>query len=103
MVFFFKHKNLEKPVSKEELSFKPKNHKKWVSEEERNYFLKKYDKAGNKKLNEQEFMAAYKIWFTGLGSYRAMHIVDKNNDCYISENEINELVQYAVKRGYTFT
>ncbi|PHT32504.1 hypothetical protein CQW23_28841 [Capsicum baccatum] len=82
------------------LNSKPRTIEKPTSEEELKSIFKKYDKTGDGKLSRQELKMAACLWFSGFRSYRALRHADRNNDGYISENEINELVNYALKMGY---
>lgn len=84
------------------LNSKPRTIEKPISEEELKSIFKKYDKTGDGKLSRQELKMAC-LWFSGFRSYRALQYADRNNDGYISENEINELVNYAIKLGYKVT
>ncbi|KAL3351598.1 hypothetical protein AABB24_019931, partial [Solanum stoloniferum] len=81
-------KNLEKPLSEDKLKC----------------LLKKYDKSGDGKLNKQELKVAFKdlgLWFCGLRAYQAMHHADKNNDGLIVNDEMDVLVEFATKWGFT--
>ncbi|KAK4354703.1 hypothetical protein RND71_026897 [Anisodus tanguticus] len=82
----FETKNLEKPLSEEELKC----------------LLKRYDKTGDRKLNRQELKVAFKdlgLWFCCLRAYHA----DINKDGLIFDDEMDVLVEYAVKWGFTLT
>ncbi|KAF3633547.1 putative dihydroflavonol-4-reductase-like [Capsicum annuum] len=52
------------------------------------------------KLNRQELKVAFKdlgIWFCGLRAYQAMHHADKNKDGLIVNDEMDVLVEFAMK------
>ncbi|KAF3633545.1 hypothetical protein BC332_30982 [Capsicum chinense] len=84
----FETKNLEKPLSEEELKC----------------LMKKYDKTGDGKLDRQELKVAFKdlgIWFCGLRAYQAICHADKNKDGLIVNDEMDVLVEFAIKWGFT--
>ncbi|MCD9643626.1 hypothetical protein HAX54_031243 [Datura stramonium] len=109
------------------LSFETKNLEKPLSEEELKCLLKRYDTTGDGKLNRQELKVAFKdlglwfcglrayqamqhadknnddlgLWFCGLRAYQAMQHADKNNDGLIFDDEMDVLVEFALKWGFT--
>ncbi|PHT66478.1 hypothetical protein T459_30903 [Capsicum annuum] len=108
MVFLnTKPRTIEKPTSEELKSIFKKYDKTGdgisLTSEELKSIFKKYGKTGDGKLSRQELKMAACLWFTGFRSGRALQRADRNSDVYISENEINELVNYASKMGYQVT
>ncbi|OIS96167.1 hypothetical protein A4A49_00627 [Nicotiana attenuata] len=86
------------------MSFKTKSLEKPLSEEELKCLVKRYDKNGDGKLNRQELKVAFKdmgIWFCGLRAYQAMSHADINHDGLIFEDEMDALVEFATKWGFT--
>lgn len=86
------------------LTIETKSLEKSLSEEELKCLLKKYDKSGDGKLNMEELKVAFKdlgLWFCGLRAYQAMHHADKNNDGLIVDDEMDVLVEFALKWGFT--
>ncbi|KAJ0046153.1 hypothetical protein Pint_04814 [Pistacia integerrima] len=74
-----------------------------LDEDQLHGMFKRFDKDNNGILTRQELNEA----FSKLGSkfpawrtWRALRHADANGDGCISEKEINELVKYALKRGY---
>ncbi|PHT66477.1 hypothetical protein T459_30902 [Capsicum annuum] len=108
MVFLnTKPRTIEKPTSEELKSIFKKYDKTGdgisLTSEELKSIFKKYGKTGDGKLSRQELKRDACLWFTGFRSGRALQRADRNSDVYISENEINELVNYASKMGYQVT
>ncbi|CAN4095387.1 unnamed protein product [Withania somnifera] len=84
----FETKSLEKPLTEEELKC----------------LVKRYDKNGDGKLNKEELKVAFKdlgIWFCAFRAYQAMQHADKNHDGLIVDNELDVLVELAIKWGFT--
>ncbi|GMN35191.1 hypothetical protein TIFTF001_005138 [Ficus carica] len=66
--------------------------------------FRRYDADGDSRLSMEELKNA----FSSLGSFapgwraiRALCRVDKNSDGFVDEQELDNLVRYAAKRGYT--
>ncbi|MEX7539320.1 hypothetical protein SGI37_20100, partial [Providencia rettgeri] len=81
-------RNLEKPLSEEELKG----------------LLMRYDKNKDGKLDRQELKVDFKdlwLWFCGMRAYQAMQHADKNKDGLIVDDETAVLVEYAIKWGFT--
>ncbi|KAK9946518.1 hypothetical protein M0R45_011981 [Rubus argutus] len=74
----------------------------WTKEQVRDLF-KSLDKNGNGKLSKEELKAAFRTLGSRWSSYRArraLRHVDANGDGFISNEELNDLVNYALERGY---
>ena len=66
--------------------------------------FEKFDKNGDHKLSKEELKEAFKdmgAYFPGWKAWRGLQVADANRDGFITEDEMNELVNYAVKSGYT--
>ncbi|PHT65274.1 hypothetical protein T459_29699 [Capsicum annuum] len=64
--------------------------------------FKKYDKDGDGKISKQELKLAFKemgLNFPGLRAGRAIRHADINEDGYINEEEMGQLVTYASRWG----
>lgn len=75
-----------------------------LSEDQLKGLLKRYDTNGDGKLSKKELSAAFRqlgLRFSGWRAGRAIHHADANCDGYISEDELRELVKYAMKWGFT--
>ncbi|KAJ9166226.1 hypothetical protein P3X46_021007 [Hevea brasiliensis] len=65
--------------------------------------LKRYDTNKDGKLSKDELKAAFKSLGSRIPGWRAwwaIHHADANDDGYISEDEMEELVKYAMKLGF---
>ncbi|CAK9135305.1 unnamed protein product [Ilex paraguariensis] len=66
--------------------------------------LRRYDTNRDGKLSKEELKAAFRslgVGFSGWRAGRALRHADANEDGYINEKEMNELVEYATKWGFT--
>lgn len=73
------------------------------SKEQIGDLFKSLDKNGNGKLSKEELKAAFRKLGSRWSSYRArraLRHVDSNGDGFISNEELNDLVNYALERGY---
>ncbi|KAK0577525.1 hypothetical protein LWI29_034382 [Acer saccharum] len=63
----------------------------------------RYDTNRDGKLSRKELKEAFNCLgssIPGFRAHRALNRADENGDGYISEEEVEELVSYAVKLGY---
>ncbi|KAK6256601.1 hypothetical protein QUC31_000060 [Theobroma cacao] len=67
--------------------------------------FKSFDYNQDGRLSKQELRKA----FASLGSHlpgwragRGLHHADANRDGYVSDDELDDLVEYALECGYTF-
>ncbi|KAI9201764.1 hypothetical protein LWI28_028892 [Acer negundo] len=63
----------------------------------------RYDTNKDGKLSRKELKDAFNYLgasIPGWRAHRALHHADDNGDGYISEEEVDELINYAVKLGY---
>ena len=75
-----------------------------LSEEQLKGLLKRYDTNGDRKLSKKELKAAFRslgLHFSGWRAGQALRHADANGDGYVSEDEMKELVKYAMKWGFT--
>ncbi|KAM7514213.1 hypothetical protein LguiA_003796 [Lonicera macranthoides] len=75
-----------------------------LSEDQLKGLLKRYDTNGDGKLSKEELSVAFRqlgLRFSWWRAGRAIHHADANDDGYISEDELHELVKYAKKWGFT--
>lgn len=80
---------------------KPIDHK--YTEEQLKGMFWRFDKNQDGHLSKQELKAAFKnlgAIFPGFRADRGLRHADHNGDGYISEDEVDELVKYAIKQGY---
>ena len=69
----------------------------------RNIF-KKYDTNNDNKLSKEELKKAFDYLgsiIPGFRANRGLHHADANKDGYVNEGEMDELVKYAVRVGFT--
>nr|POF19293.1 putative calcium-binding protein cml10 [Quercus suber] len=69
----------------------------------RNIF-KKYDANNDNKLSKEELKKAFEYLGSIIPGFRAdrgLHHADANKDGYVNEGEMDELVKYAVRVGFT--
>ena len=69
----------------------------------RNIF-KKYDTNNDNKLSREELKKAFGYLgalIPGFRADRSLHHADANKDGYVNEREMDELVKYAVRVGFT--
>ena len=69
----------------------------------RNIF-KKYDTNNDNKLSREELKKAFDYLgalIPGFRADRGLHHADANKDGYVNEREMDELVKYAVRVGFT--
>ena len=69
----------------------------------RNIF-KKFDTNNDKKLSREELKKAFDYLGSIIPGFRAdrgLHHADANKDGYVNEEEMNELVKYAERVGFT--
>ncbi|KAL4649669.1 hypothetical protein ACB092_01G031300 [Castanea dentata] len=69
----------------------------------RNIF-KKYDANNDNKLSKEELKKAFEYLGSIIPGFRAdrgLHHADSNKDGYVNEGEMDELVKYAVRVGFT--
>ncbi|KAK7857419.1 calmodulin-like protein 5 [Quercus suber] len=69
----------------------------------RNIF-KKYDTNNDNKLSREELKKAFDYLGSLIPGFRAdrgLHHADANKDGYVNEREMDELVKYAVRVGFT--
>ncbi|KAI9201404.1 hypothetical protein LWI28_022989 [Acer negundo] len=65
--------------------------------------FKRYDTDHDGRLSRKELTSAFHSLgsiFPGWRAWRALHHADANKDGYVSENEFQQLVNYAVKSGF---
>ena len=75
----------------------------YTTEQLRGMFWR-YDTNRDGKLSRKELKEAFNCLgssIPGFRAHRALNRADENGDGYISEEEVEELVSYAVKLGYT--
>ncbi|OWM80731.1 probable calcium-binding protein CML28 [Punica granatum] len=68
-------------------------------------YFRKFDCNGDGKLNQRELAMAFRqlgAMAPGLRALLAILKADENGDGYISEDELDKLVDYAIERGYYF-
>ncbi|CAK9159269.1 unnamed protein product, partial [Ilex paraguariensis] len=73
-------------------------------EEQLKLVFKNFDKNRDRKLCREELKEAFKYLGAYIPEWRAwwsLHHADANDDGFIDEDEMNKLVKYAVKFGYT--
>ncbi|XAR61877.1 hypothetical protein NMG60_11016420 [Bertholletia excelsa] len=61
-------------------------------------FLQRYDRDGDGRISRQELKLAFKsqgLHFADRRAKKAIRHADANGDGYISDQELNELLQYA--------
>ncbi|KAK4342530.1 hypothetical protein RND71_038346 [Anisodus tanguticus] len=76
-----------------------------ISNEQLKGIFKKYDKNGDGKISKQELKLAFKemsLRFSGWRAGRAFRHSDINEDGYINEEEMSELVTYASRWGIIY-
>ncbi|KAL0017369.1 hypothetical protein SO802_004438 [Lithocarpus litseifolius] len=69
----------------------------------RNIF-KKYDANNDNKLSREELKKAFEFLGSitpGFRADRGLHHADANKDGYVNEEEMDELVKYAERVGFT--
>jgi Ca2+-binding EF-hand superfamily protein len=67
-------------------------------------FFKNYDINNDGHLSKEELKKAFKSlssWIPGIRANCGLHHADANGDGYISDDELNDLVKYAEKLGFT--
>ncbi|XVF60071.1 hypothetical protein PTKIN_Ptkin08bG0013800 [Pterospermum kingtungense] len=65
--------------------------------------FRRFDSNNDGRLSRQELKNAFSSLGSRFPSYRAfaaLHQADKNGDGYISEEEMDELIRYALSCGY---
>ncbi|OIT04144.1 hypothetical protein A4A49_00311 [Nicotiana attenuata] len=75
-----------------------------LTEEQLTNIFKAYDSNRDGYLSTEELRAAFRELgsiFPGYRAVRALHRVDRNGDGLIDKKELEQLVQYASKRGYS--
>ncbi|KAK0576110.1 hypothetical protein LWI29_012098 [Acer saccharum] len=63
----------------------------------------RYDTNRDRKLSRKELKEAFDYlgaYIPGWRAFRALNHADGNGDGYITEEEVDELINYAVKLGY---
>ncbi|XP_028067627.1 calmodulin-like protein 5 [Camellia sinensis] len=66
--------------------------------------FKKHDKNGDGRLSRKELKKAFEelgAWIPDWRAWRGLSNADANGDGFISEEEMNSLVLYAMRFGYT--
>nr|POE69996.1 polcalcin che a 3 [Quercus suber]POF25832.1 polcalcin che a 3 [Quercus suber] len=66
--------------------------------------FKKYDTNNDNKLSREELKRAFKSLgsiIPGIRANRGLHHADANKDGFVDEGEMDELVKYAVRAGFT--
>ena len=74
----------------------------WDRDQLLNVF-KSFDRDGDGKLSRDELKQAFRYLGSRWSSYRtntALHRADCNNDGFINQEELAELVDYALECGY---
>ncbi|CAL5383705.1 unnamed protein product [Camellia sinensis] len=75
-----------------------------LSEEQLKGIFKKHDKNGDGRLSRKELKKAFEelgAWIPDWRAWRGLSNADANGDGFISEEEMNSLVLYAMRFGYT--
>ncbi|CAN4114516.1 unnamed protein product [Withania somnifera] len=73
-----------------------------ISDEQLKGIFKKYDKNGDGKISKQELKLAFKemgLSFSRWRAGKAIRHADINEDGYINQEEMSELVKYASRWG----
>lgn len=71
-----------------------------MSMEEFKRWLKRFDANNDGSMSKEELRDATRVtsgWFSGWKSSNVVHTVDANSDGFIDKNEINNIVDFAVK------
>ncbi|KAJ0026064.1 hypothetical protein Pint_08786 [Pistacia integerrima] len=75
-----------------------------LTEEQLKGLLKRYDINGDGRLSKKELQVAFRglgLNFSGFRARRALQHADADNDGFITDEEMKELITYAAKWGFT--
>ncbi|XWS24249.1 hypothetical protein CRYUN_Cryun28dG0084900 [Craigia yunnanensis] len=81
----------------------PKSKNLTLNEEQLKVIFKEHDTNGDGRLSKEELSKAFKKLGSrnpGWRVCRSLNHADTNEDGYISLDELDELVKYAIKQGY---
>ncbi|KAK1554834.1 hypothetical protein Q3G72_018041 [Acer saccharum] len=76
-----------------------------LNEGELKKLLRKFDENQDGRLSKEELEKALEKLgssFPAWQSWRALYHADENGDGYINEDELDGLVKFIIKRGYTY-